>query len=364
VWIRRLHIENLRNLISVDLTLGPRLNYFHGDNGAGKTALLEAVHLLGRGRSFRSGVVADLIRYGADGLLVRAELEDEHRGRVAVGMSRTRDGRGELRIDGHPGRRLSDVSALLPLQAMTPSLSALVFGGPAERRQWLDWGLFHVEPDHLRSLRQYLHALRQRNAALKSVALGQLPESALSVWTDEALEWAESVTERRRSYLERLVPELERTLAELAPSLSVSIRYAPGWPGSGPLRKVLGESQSRELKYGATQSGPHRADVEILTNGAAAGTALSRGQGKAVASALMLAQARLLWGSARRASVFLIDDLGAELDLAHNERLFGLLGDLGAQILATSSLGPELWRSPAGLPLTVFHVEHGRVTQS
>jgi DNA replication and repair protein RecF len=278
-----------------------------------------------------------------------------------VGMSRMRSGRGELRIDGRPGRRLSDVSALLPLQVMTPSLSDLVFGGPAERRQWLDWGLFHVEPDHLRALRQYLHAVRQRNAALKSVALGHLPESALTVWTDEVLECAEPVTERRRAYLERLVPVVERTLAELAPSLSVSVRYAPGWPGSGPLRKVLGESLSRELKYGATQSGPHRADVEIMADGAAAASALSRGQGKALASALMLAQARLLWGTARRASVFLIDDLGAELDLAHNERLFGQLGELGAQILATSSLGPDLWRSPAGLPLTVFHVEHGRV---
>lgn len=361
MWIRRLHIENLRNLVSVELSLGAHLNYFHGENGAGKTAILEAVHLLARGRSFRAGQIPDLINHAADGLLVRADLEDEHRGAVTIGMTRSRAGRGELRIDGRPGRRLSEVSALLPLQVMTPALSELVFGGPQERRQWLDWGLFHVEPDHLRALRQYLHALRQRNAALKSVAGGQLPESALAVWTDEVVAAAEAVTERRRAYLEQLAPCIAEVLAALSPSLSVAVRYLPGWSGDRTLLKVLGESLSRELKYGSTQSGPHRADAELLVNGAAASVALSRGQGKALASALMLAQARLLWGRARRASVFLIDDLGAELDMAHSARFFEQLSELGAQILATSSLDPALWRSPTSLPISVFHVEHGRV---
>lgn len=361
MWIRRLSIAHLRNLTGIDVEFGPGLNYLFGDNGAGKSALLEAVHLLGRGRSFRSGQVADLISRDAAELLVRAELEDEHRGRQTVAMSRNRRSRGELRVNGEATQRLSDLAALLPLQVMTPDLSEVVFGAPAQRRQWLDWGLFHVEPEHLRGWRQYLHALKQRNAALKSVAAGELPESALEVWTDEVAAVGEVVTVRRRAYLEDLRPLLEAVLAELAPAVDVEIAYDPGWIGPVPLRKVLGETLPRELKSGTTQSGPHRADLLLRAEGVAAAAALSRGQGKALASAMMLAQARLLMRTARRASVFLIDDIGAEFDLAHSARFFRLVTALGSQVLATSNLGPEHWREGAGLDMRVFHVEQGRV---
>jgi DNA replication and repair protein RecF len=361
VWIRRLSISQLRNLADVDVELGSGLNYLYGRNGAGKTALLEAVHLLGRGRSFRSGQVQDLIRREAGELLVRANLEDEHRGRLTVAMTRNRRNRGELRINGEAARRLSELAVLLPLQVLTPGLSDLVFGSPVERRQWLDWGLFHVEPEHLRAWRQYLHALKQRNAALKAVAAGELPESALLVWTDEVAGAGDLVNQRRQRYVNDLEPLLSQVLGDLAPELRVDMVYEPGWRAGDSLRKVLGETLSRELKSGTTQSGPHRADVSLRTEGVAAAAALSRGQGKAVASAMMLAQARLLMETARRASVFLIDDIGAEFDLAHSARFFRLVTALGCQVLATSNLGPEHWREGVGLDMRVFHVEQGRV---
>jgi DNA replication and repair protein RecF len=365
VRIQRLNIENLRNLESVQIDLGTESNHFYGENGAGKTAILEAVHLLARGRSFRTGQMADLVRHGADGLLIRADLQDEHRGSLSVGMSRFRSGRGELRVNGERARRLSDVSALMPLQIMTPQLSELVFGGPGERRRWLDWGVFHVEQDHLRALRHYLHTLRQRNAALKSVATGQLPESALAVWTDELASAGEPVNERRIAYVASLAEPLAEVLAELSPDLCVSIGYSRGWPEQQPLLKVLGESLSKELKSGATQYGPHRADLLLSVDGGHAGAILSRGQGKALASALMLAQARWLFRAARRTSVFLIDDVGAELDAAHSHRFFRQLDELGVQVLATSSerrTGIRGLQPPvSGRNVTVFHVKHGQV---
>ncbi|HKJ84924.1 MAG TPA: DNA replication/repair protein RecF [Spirochaetia bacterium] len=364
MWFRRLTIDNLRNIEVARLELSPGLNFFHGENGAGKTAVLEAVHLLARGRSFRTPHSAELIRQGADRVGVSAVIEDEHRGEQRVGLAKSRGGRTEVRINGESGRRLSQVALLLPLQVMAPSLSDLVFGAPSERRQWLDWGTFHVEHGYLDALRSYLHALRQRNAALKAVGQGSLAADTLSVWTDEVVAHAGRVTDARRAYLREIEPLLLEAVEQLNPAMKIDLLFKQGWQESADLRKVLGDSLGREVKSGITQSGPHRADIEFRSSGMLAGAALSRGQGKALASAMMLSQARLLMRTERRASVFLIDDIGAELDQPHSERFFRLLSGLGSQILATANSAPE--RSAEGLGLTpgaTFHVEHGRVTQ-
>lgn len=357
MWFRRVDIHDLRNLESASIELCPGLNYFFGENGAGKTAILEAVHLLARGRSFRTQISGDLVRRGREALTVHAVIEDEHRGEQTLGLSRSRRGGSELRINGRPGRRLSQAAELLPLQVMGPELSELVFGPPSGRRQWLDWGVFHVEPDYIRVLREYLGAVRQRNAALK----GGVSAGELDVWSDEVARLAGSVTASRRAYLDDLVPVLQSILVELAPGVPIDVRYRQGWSDVDDLRKVLGDSLPREVKSGATLFGPHRAEVEFRVEGMQAATSLSRGQGKALASAMMLAQAVLLQRSARRTSVFLIDDIGAELDLAHSARFFGLLSELQAQVLATSNSGPDAIKRLPNVQIRPFHVEHGRV---
>jgi DNA replication and repair protein RecF len=363
VWFQRLDIQDLRNLESVRLDLEPGVNYFHGDNGAGKTAVLEAVHLLARGRSFRTHQTADLIRHGADEVRVSAVVDDEHRGRQTLGIAKSRRDKTELRVNGKPGRRLSDAALLLPIQVMVPSLSDLVFGAPAARRQWLDWGTFHVKHDYLRVHRAYLHALRQRNAALKAIAAGKLQPQALDVWTEELLKFAEQVTAEREAYLAELNPILLAAVDSLVPGLELEVAYRKGWPQEQALRKVLSDSLAKEVKFGTTQHGPHRADVELRVSSMPAGATLSRGQGKSLASAMMLSQARLLMRTARRASVFLIDDVGAELDLQHTQLFFRMLTELGVQVLATSSHAPAEITGLMTGRVTMFHVEHGRVVR-
>ena len=363
MWFQRLDIHDLRNLESVRVDLAPGLNYFFGDNGAGKTAILEAVHVLARGRSFRTQHSAELIRRGAEEARVVAVVDDEHRGRQTLGIAKSRRNRTELRINGQPGRRLSEAALLLPLQVMVPSLSDLVFGSPAERRQWLDWGTFHVKPDYLRSLRGYLHALRQRNAALKAVGTGRLQLQGVEIWTEEVIRFAELVTAERVQYLDHLRPLLVEATEALMPGAAVEVGYRSGWAGDLPLRKLLGDSLAKEVKSGTTQYGPHRADVDLRVSGMQAGATLSRGQGKALASAMMLSQSRLLMRTARRSSVFLIDDVGAELDLQHSERFFSLLMELGVQIMATSNSDPAALSGLSQRQITLFHVKHGTVTK-
>ena len=350
----RLEISYFRNLSSVTAELGPGLNYFFGANGAGKTALLEAAHLLCRGRSFRTQRARNLIQHDADMLVVRALVVDELRGSLTLAMSKDRQARTELKVDGERERRLSEVARLTPLQVMLPDIAELVFGQPGLRRHWLDWGTFHVKPEYLVTLREYLRVLRQRNAALKS-------GSPLQPWTEELLLAAHSVTELRREYLTVLTPFFQQSIAALAPELNVTLDFHQGWPRLESLEKLLGDSAEREVKLGATQWGPHRADVELRVGTSKASMLLSRGQGKMVASALKISQAAMLATKTQRSSVFLIDDVGAELDAGHSGRFFALLQDLGCQILATSTQPPTAELARVATTLNRFHVERGEV---
>lgn len=360
--LRYIEIQNFRNLSSVRLELGEGINYFWGENGAGKTAFLEAISVLARGRSFRSSQTADLIASGQDAFTLRASFVDEHRGAQTVGVMRSRSGPSRLKLNGESGKRLSDVARLLPVQIILPSLSDLVFGSPLERRRWLDWGLFHVKPDYLRTLREYLQILKQRNAAIKSYARGDLGQPEIDVWTQKLLVAAEQLDMQRRAYLGDAIAETQTVLQLLSPQLDITISYRRGWSESESLEKVLSDSQARDVKLGSTSAGPHRCDIELSAGSVTssrASSVLSRGQGKLLASAMVLGQARLLKRVSNRNSVFLIDDLGAEMDQKHSAALFRILREMGSQILATTTRSPGELASLSPAPLKTFHVERG-----
>lgn len=359
----RLEISYFRNLSNVVVELGSGVNFFYGDNGAGKTALLEAVHLLCRGRSFRTQRARSLIQTQADMLAVRALAVDELRGPVTLAMSKDRQAHTELKVDGERERRLSEAARLTPLQVMLPDISELVFGQPGVRRHWLDWGTFHVKPEYLVALREYLRVLKQRNAVLKDA---HRPDAELRPWTEKLIAAALAVTDLREGYLKALEPHFQAAMVALAPELAIALEFQRGWPnadstGTDSLEKLLGDSAEREVKLGATQWGPHRADVELRVDAVKASTLLSRGQGKMVASALKISQAALLATQTQRSTVFLIDDVGAELDAGHNARFFELLKDLDCQILANSTQAPADDLAEAANTLRVFHVERGSV---
>ena len=355
--IRDLEIARLRNLGAVTLALNARFNYLFGSNGAGKTSVLEAVHMLARGRSFRGRRIAPIVQNGERELLVRATLD----GGRTIGLTRERTGKTRLRVDRDEVGRLSDAAALLPINVILPSVSELIFGGPAERRQCLDWGMFHVKPGYLPVLREYLSAVRQRNAVLKS--WGTAGASAeLAVWTETLCRKAEVVHKHRSEYVAELVPHFQTMLSGLEANYSVGLRYKNGW-GDGDFAKFLGDSVDNDVKSGSTGLGPHRADLSFRVLEKNAGAILSRGQGKLAAIALVLAQARLLKSAVGRRSVFLIDDLGAELDNPHTTRMLALLQSSGCQVISTSTRQPyEEIDALFGVEnVAMFHVKQGEV---
>ena len=351
--IAELEIDSLRILSEVRCQLDARTNLFQGANGAGKTAVLEAVHLLATGRSFRSGGPRGLIRHGESTLRIRVQLDSGLW--LALERSTTGGFRGRRGTDSV--QRMSDLARELPVQLLLPDAAELIFGGPAERRSALDWGLFHVEQSHQDLSKNYSQSLKQRNALLRTSQLGNgRPAPELSTWTLKVAEAGEKLTKLRTAYVERLAPLFATHLQQLSPGLSLSIDYQPGHEPGGLLGQ-LEEDTLREVKLGSTRYGPHRADLRIRALDRLAGSVLSRGQGKIGAFAMRLAQAYDLREQTGAAPVFLVDDLGAELDRSHNERLFSALRELDSQVLATTALEQLAWSEN----WQVFHVEQGAV---
>lgn len=350
--LTRLDIQRLRRLEPVSINPGPTLNWITGDNGAGKTSLLEAIHLLAYGRSFRGPVRDGLIRTGAESLEVFAEWQEASRQR-RVGLRHTGQ-TWEGRLDGATATALGELCAALAVVTFEPGSHALVSGGGEPRRRWLDWGLFHVEQDFLPLWRRYARALKQRNALLK----GRPKPDQLDVWERELAEAGEPLTSRRQAYLDRLQPQLAAVAGDLAPSLGqAGMDFQPGWRRQElSLADALLVARERDLATGHTSVGPHRADWRIEYAARPGREALSRGQAKLTALACLLAQAEDYAAERGEWPVVALDDLASELDRAHQQQLLARLRSSGAQVFITGTdkpadIGDAQW----------FHVEHGRV---
>ncbi|MDE0223817.1 MAG: DNA replication/repair protein RecF [Gammaproteobacteria bacterium] len=354
--VERLELRNFRNIAAATLELSPHFNFLIGPNGAGKTVVLEALHLLLRGRSFRTHRVSLLIRHGERELAVQALCQHPLRGRERISLTKDRGNRTELRVNEEPIKQISAVAGLLPLQVLLPDLADLVFGAPQGRRQWLDWGAFHVKHDYIDVLRRYMRVLRQRNALLRS-----RDARTLDTWTDRMIEAGDLVIRARTEYLETVREALSSCIGALAPGLEVRARHYPGFEGDS-LAEEVGARTPGDVKLGFTQVGPHRADVRLEAGDNAAAGVLSRGQGKLVASAMRIGQAGGLLTDQSRPSLFLIDDVWTELDDDHSARFMRLLDGMGCQILATSTHEPVAARSVAADRVRVFHVKHGEIT--
>lgn len=343
----RLTIRGFRNLDSVELAPAAGVNWFQGPNGAGKTSVLEAIHVLARGRSFRASRIAGVIGREKRALTVAARRGDTGN---RLGVERDTEGwRG--RIDGRDSQRISEFAALLPLVLIEPGSHELIDGGPERRRQYLDWQLFHVEHDYLVSWQRYARLLRQRNAALKAGAADRV----LDALEPELLRGAEAIGRSRSALVDRLagfVRAAEKALALRLPG-PVSLRYRPGHPAEATLADALSASRDRDRERGFTQHGPHRAEL-VVSSGERAAAEASRGQQKLVAIALLLAQYRLLVQAQPLEPLLLVDDPVSELDDEHLGSLLGWLAGQPAQSWVTATVSPPV-------AARVFHVEQGQI---
>jgi DNA replication and repair protein RecF len=349
--LAELRIENLRCIESAVLEFSPELNLIAGENGAGKTSILEAIFLLGRGRSFRTRSSERLIRHHQSKLTVFGSTDDAPPRRAGIEIAS--DGGTRARIDGANAISLLELTGVLPVQAIDPEIHKLVDQGPERRRRWLDWLVFHVEPNFGLHWARYNRALKQRNAALRAGTRDVSP------WDGELIQSGIAITEARERTLERLLPCLMQTFERFG-SLDVTAGFTTGWLAGTSFEEALRTHGERDRTRGTTTVGPHRADVMLRRNHRVARETLSRGQQKLTAVAMIVSQLRLLQDELKLRAVLLLDDPAAELDVKNLQRLFDELAALRCQMIATSlSQETALFQAPKA----TFHVEQGRVNR-
>lgn len=348
--LRRLTAENVRCLSEVRLEPAES-NLIYGENASGKTSLLEAIFILGRGRSFRTATRKSIVRDGEAGLTVSGLIFAGDR-EVPVGIGIQRDQSPRVRVDGKEENSVASLAHWVPVQVIDPQIHELVDEGPGVRRRFLDWGVFHVEPRFLDAWRRYHRVIRQRNAALKMSRVRELES-----WDRELSSAGEELSSYRRQYVELL----ERHLAELGARLlddEPKIIYQQGWPEGKSLAQALLESRDRDLKFGITHVGSHRSDLEILVDSRRAKGRVSRGQQKLLAATLVLSQVSRLIKDDGVKVILLLDDLAAELDRERLRRMQDVISGLKAQLFMTALERGAV----AGWEFDkMFHVKQGKV---
>lgn len=361
MWLSRLQVRHVRNLKQVALDALCPINVLFGVNGSGKTSLLEALHLLLVGRPFRGAQLRPVLTEGADECTVFAELHIDE-ARRTLGMQRTRADKPIVKLNGERLQSLSELVRLVPVQVLNAEAFALLTGGPGERREFMDWGLFHVEPTFYSVWQKSRRALLQRNALIRH---GKIDRQQLLLWSQEYARYGTLLDQLRRDYVAALAPLFRHVLSELNSTLveRVTLTYARGWPRDHELEGLLIEDVERDLQLGFTRLGPHRADLRVQVGGGSAADMLSRGQLKLAVAALKIAQARLLRERNERHCLFLVDDLPAELDADHRRQLCRQLEAIDAQVFV-SCIHPvdldDCWQSAERVAM--FHVEHGEIS--
>jgi DNA replication and repair protein RecF len=350
VSLSELTISNLRCIEGAELSFPPGLTLVWGGNGSGKTSLLEAVFLLGRGRSFRTRNSARLIRYGQGHLRVIGRVSAAAGAVQTVGFEVNRTG-SVARVGGRAVESLAELSHEFAVQVIEPGVHRLVEEGGYRRRRWLDWAVFHVEPQFVDAWLRYTRALKQRNAALKT----GLSEAA--VWDQELARYGESIATSRRQLVEQLQPYWHEAVAALS-GLEVELHYLRGWAQEHTLLEALEASRPRDEMRQLTHPGPHRADVAVRVRGRPAREVLSRGQQKLVAVAMTVAQLKMLQALSGLTPTLLLDDPAAELDGEHLQRFIEQVGSLRSQLVVTSLHSESRL---FGTPERTFHMEQGRV---
>jgi DNA replication and repair protein RecF len=355
--LMQLQIRNFRNLREIDFEPVEGVNLITGKNASGKTSLLESIYYLSHIRSFRTQHVADLIHRSSEQLQVFARVFDDNNNELPLGIRRSRK-KLEVRANRQPVHRVADITTQFPVQAIHPDSYKLITGGPSQRRQYLDWGVFHVEHGFFQAWQRYKRALSQRNAALKS----KQNEAFCSLWDKELGETAVYIDSLRNAYLQDLQPQLQTMISLFFPERDVEVVYGRGWKNEDNLQELLLSELKKDRLRGFTQYGPHRAELSIRVDGQSAQTGISRGQQKVLVALLRLAQAQQFMESTGRHCVLLYDDLAAELDSQNREKVLSVLASMPAQIFLTA-IEPEQIDLSSWQSKKMFHVEQGRVKE-
>ena len=352
--IKQLRIDSVRNLNGISIDLKPPLTLFHGDNGAGKTSILESIHILGTGRSFRTHQIAQVINKEKKSLQCFAALESGHK----VGVERTSDNDYQIRINQETKQRLSILAEYMPVRTMTPESFLMLTTGAQNRRQFLDFCVFHVEHSYAKLSQTYARLIKQRNALLKQ----KKDYAEFLYWDDQIVPLVHQINELRQQTFFELIPYFNSYQNRFLPQYDVQYSLINGI-GDADLKSQYEEAFTADSRYGYTTIGPHKADIKIRIKSEDVHLILSRGELKMMVASLILGQVQWLLDKGSPCYL-LLDDLVSELDETKQAMIFSEVLKLeNLQTFITAINKPEFFTTIDKDLYQMFHVEHGVITE-
>lgn len=354
--INKLELTHFRNLTSINIEPHSCFNIFYGENGSGKTSLLEAIHYLGFGKSFRTHSPSRIIQNGAAHFSVFTLLQQGNTP-IPVGIKRSIDGKKQMRLNGEDIHSLSRIVKCLPIQLISTESYRFFHDGPKIRRQFLDWGVFHVKPEFHALWRCLQKVLKQRNSAIKKHS--SIKE--IIVWDEELCATGNAIDLLRTEFIREFTPIFKKLFSSFIPNYECGIHYQRGWPKEIALLEVLKSAIYKDMQLGYTQFGPQRADMQIYVDKIPVQDFLSQGQQKLAAYALHLTQGQLFQETLNRSPIYLIDDLPSELDPSKRDLITSTLQKLQSQVFITGITRADLREILTLKKASVFHVKHGSI---
>jgi DNA replication and repair protein RecF len=348
--IGQLSLTDFRNLRSTTLEFDPKFNLVVGENGSGKTSLLEAIYVLCQAHSFRTHKLKQCINHSKSNFLLFGRFSD-----FKAGLSKS-DSKLVIHVNGETVHRRSELVKRAPINIVNADSFALIDGAPQRRRAFIDWCLFHVEQSFAECWSDFRHALRQRNRLLKTRQNLEL----LDYWDKHLLRPSLRLHEMRKQQCAELRDIFRIELDELLHGIHIEMEYRQGWPEGTDLGETLIEQRQRDIRSGFTGSGIHRADLVLTSEGRKVDEVLSRGQSKRLGIALMLAALRLVCRCNQQRIILLIDDLQSELDFEAQERVYRQLQEMDLQLFI-SNIDVAAPQALAAKEFKMFHVEHGTI---
>ena len=361
-----LEVTDYRNIAAASLTHGRELTVLSGNNGQGKTNLLEAIWLLTGGKSFRGGKDAELIRRGQPFAVLSAVTEQDdgrqNTVRMTVGAPGSQRPGRYAAWNGAPPKRAAALAGSFPAVAFDPGHLSLVKGAPELRRRFLDAALCQLYPGYLAVYRRYIRALQQKNALLRHTsARPELPYDQkiqqLEVWNAELSRQGEALQARRREYLKLLGPLATANYAEISHGAEqLEVLYQPRFEPGG-LADALAECRAEEIRAGQSLCGPHREDLELLLDGQPARVYASQGQQRSIVLSLKMAEAAAAAQITGEHPVMLLDDVLSELD--ESRKAYLLTRMQGRQTFVTSCDDTDFLKTDG----EVYRMEAGVLTR-
>lgn len=352
---KKIKIRNFRNVASAEVEFSEGVNLLIGENAQGKTNLLEAIFYPSVGRSFRGAHMPEMIRFGESCSEISLDFRDARRDKNLT-VRIFRDRQRQVELNGLKMEKLSDIVGSFRAVLFCPEHLSMIKAGPSERRAYMDMAISRLYPSYLRSLQNYSHLLRQRNALLKS-AYGDRAtfDATVELWSAPLAKEAALISDMRLKFIRRASVYIADCFGEMTgerESPRVVYHGSSGQPEEEYSHReatekkyfqLLSSSYDREIAAGATLWGVHKDDLDITLNGKSARIYASQGQQRSLALAMKLAEGEITREEFGDYPVFLFDDVLSELDGSRRDYLLHKIRD--KQVIITAC-EPSLLSSP------------------